>query len=418
MEPYLSASGQGDYFVDPRLAASLNSMEGVPDWPDVAETPVERSRRAIVQHRAHQVFQWLGTLLPGVALVAALAAVGAALARWIGRDLLGFAHSPVSDITVATLLGLAVRNSIGLPPVYESGLRVTLRWILRGGIVLLGLRLSLVEAGRISLAGAPILLGCIAASLLFVSVVRRALGVSRRLGSLIAVGTSICGVSAIVATGPVVEAEEEEVSYAVACITIFGMLALFAYPFLAHLAFAGDAARVGLFLGTAIHDTAQVAGAGLMYQQQFDAPQALDVAAVTKLVRNLSMAAVIPLIGVLYHRRGSSPAARRRWSDMVPLFVVGFVLMTAARSAGDWAFLSSGKRAVLALEHSAWQELLDRASALSAWCLTVAMTAVGLGTGIKKLSHVGLRPLLVGLAAALAVGGVSWALIKLFAPWM
>jgi uncharacterized membrane protein YadS len=80
------------------------------------------------------------------------------------------------------------------------------------------------------------------------------------LGSLIAVGTSICGVSAIVATGPVIDAEEDEISYAVACVTIFGMIALFCYPLLAHFVFAGAAIQAGLFLGTSIHDTAQVAG--------------------------------------------------------------------------------------------------------------------------------------------------------------
>ena len=115
----------------------------------------------------------------------------------------------------------------------------------------------------------PIIAGCITTALILVTWVNRALGLPRRLGSLIAVGTSICGVSAIVATAPVVEAEEDEVSYAVACITLFGLVALFCYPLLAHTLFRGDARMAGLFLGTSIHDTAQVAGAGLMYPQQY-----------------------------------------------------------------------------------------------------------------------------------------------------
>src|SRR5262249_47541323 len=146
-------------------------------------------------------------------------------------------------------------------------------------------------------------------------------------GTLIAVGTSICGVSAIVATGPVIDAEEDEISYSVACITLFGMLALFLYPFLAHLIFAGDARLAGLFLGTSIHDTAQVAGAGLIYQQQFHAPEALNAATVIKLVRNLCMAGVIPLMAVLYRRSTGTSAGRQPWHQVVPLFVLGFVAL-------------------------------------------------------------------------------------------
>ena len=86
-----------------------------------------------------------------------------------------------------------------------------------------------------------------------------------------------------------------------AVITLFGITALFTYPFLAHWLFAGNVEQIDLFLGTAIHDASQVAGAGLMYQLYFDAPQALEVAATTKLVRNLFMGAVIPFMAVIYH---------------------------------------------------------------------------------------------------------------------
>src|SRR5439155_22334249 len=107
----------------------------------------------------------------------------------------------------------------------------------------------------------PIVVVCMAAALLGVAWISRALGLSRRLGTLIGVGTSICGVSAIVATAPVIDAEEDEVSYAVACITLFGLATLFVYPFLAHLIFHANPEQVGLFLGTSVHDTSQVTGA-------------------------------------------------------------------------------------------------------------------------------------------------------------
>src|SRR5258708_28871742 len=105
------------------------------------------------------------------------------------------------------------------------------------GIVFLGLTLSVKAIGHDVIAGLPVIIGCVTVALLLVTFINRALGLPKRLGTLIAVGTSICGVTAIVATAPIIEADEDETAYAVACITIFGLLALITYPFLAHQIF-------------------------------------------------------------------------------------------------------------------------------------------------------------------------------------
>jgi uncharacterized integral membrane protein (TIGR00698 family) len=395
----------------PHWATWLDSLEGVPEWPQPAESPAERAARGSLLSRGHEAFGWLGTVLPGVGLALGVAAAGRWAAHFLGTALLGFDRSPVSEISMAILLGLAVRNTVGLPAVYERGLRLCGRDVLRAGIVLLGLRLSLGAVGRIGLVGLPVVLGCIAAALACVTWVNQALGLPRRLGSLIAVGTSICGVSAVVATAPVIDAEEDEVSYAVACVTLFGLLALFTYPFVAHALFGHDPRAAGLFLGTAIHDTAQVAGAGLMYQQQFGAPRALEAATVTKLVRNLCMAGVIPLVGALYRggeagRRG--PAGRLRLSQAVPLFVLGFLGAAAVRTLGDL-----GERPFLLVSRSSWDRLLTGADGLAAWFLAAAMASVGLGTGLGRLRRLGWKSFCVGLAAAVVVGVVGAALIGL-----
>ncbi len=411
-----------DTELDPyHWAAWLDGMEGVPEWPQPVESPAEPAARGPLRGQGHEAFGWVGTVLPGLTLAVCLAVVGRWAAHWLGTALLGFARSPVSEISVAIVLGLAIRNTVGLPTVYERGLRLCGREVLRFGIVLLGLRLSLGAVGQIGLVGLPVILGGIAAALVSVAWLNRALGLPRRLGSLIAVGTSICGVSAIVATAPVIDAEEDEVSYAVACVTLFGMLALFTYPFLAHGLFGADPRLAGLFLGTAIHDTAQVAGAGLMYQQQFHAPGALDAAAVAKLVRNLCMAGVIPLVGALYHRTtGSRPdtrePGRRGWlglSQAVPLFVLGFLLAAGVRTVGDL-----GERPFGLVERSAWQQFLASADAAAAWCLAVAMAAVGLGTALERFRRLGWKSFCVGLAAALVVGGVAAGLIMTLAAYL
>ena len=399
--------------------SSLDSFEGV---PDIFEPRVHPAHRPKWQRMPHEALVWLGGVLPGVALAAILAFLGKLLADWIGINVLRFDRdkgSPISPIMLAIVLGLVIRNTVGVPVAYEQGLRFCLKAVLRIGIVMLGLKLSLGVLGQIGLIGLPIIVLCIATALIAVTFINRALGLPKRLGTLIAVGTSICGVSAIVATAPVIDAEEDETSYAVACITIFGMLALFIYPFVAHAIFP-DAQMAGLFLGTAIHDTSQVAGAGLMYKQQFSSDGALKTAMAVKLMRNVAMAALIPLMAILYHRSqggrrgggGSVPRVKHKWRDLVPLFVIGFLAMACLRTIGD----VGGDRPFGFLTRASWEEFTHQVDGAAVWCLMLAMASVGLATGLTKLKSLGWKPFSVGFAAALLVGGVSAVLVRLLAP--
>src|SRR5262245_3979370 len=99
----------------PHWATWLDSMEGVPEWPQAAESPGERAARGSLMSRGHDAFGWLGTVLPGLTLAVGVAAAGRWGAHLLGTTLLGFERSPVSEISVAIVLGLAVRNTVGLP---------------------------------------------------------------------------------------------------------------------------------------------------------------------------------------------------------------------------------------------------------------------------------------------------------------
>ena len=404
----IAGASRGNPYENPELLRWLDSYEGLPAITDPGESREEQVRRAGWQDRAHHLFGVAGTILPGLALAAALAWLGEALAHGFGRSVLGLEKSPVSGILVAILLGLSIRQGLGLPLVYDAGLRLCVKRLLRIGVALLGIRLSLSAAGRIGLVAVPIVLGCITTALVAVSWISRALGLPRRLGTLIAVGTSICGNTAIIATAPVIGAEDDEVSYAVGCVTLFGLLALLVYPWVAHGLFGDNPTLAGLFLGTAIHDTSQVAGAGLLYVQQFGSSVALDTATVTKLVRNLFMLGVIPLMAVMHHRGDGARAKNGRapFSQIVPLFVFGFLAMTVIRSIGD-----AGDRPFGLLTTESWQSLIELLNSVATWCLAVAMAAVGLGTSFTKLRVLGLKPLAVGMAAALLVGLASFTLI-------
>jgi uncharacterized integral membrane protein (TIGR00698 family) len=348
----------------------------------------------------------------GIGLAIVVAVTAGYAAEWFGEYVLGFEKSPVSAIMMAIILGMVVANTSRLPERVTPGLKFCTSTILRIGIMLLGIRLSLMGAGRFTLVALPFVAIAIAVGLTTVSLAGRHLGLSKKLSGLIAVGTSICGVTAIVATAPLIKANESEVSYSVACITVFGLAAMFTYPVIGYYAFAEQPALAGLFLGTSIHETAQVAGAGLMYEAQYNAPVALDIATVTKLVRNLCMIAVIPLVGILYGS-DSSPGESSRgttWLSLVPWFIIGFALMSALRTVGD-----IGDKPFGVLQPGQWDAAVQFLRDTAERCLLVAMAAVGLTSMFSGIVKIGFRPFALGLFAALLIGGVSFVSIAFLA---
>jgi uncharacterized integral membrane protein (TIGR00698 family) len=385
-------------------ATSLESFEGI---PDEFEPRVAPEQRGVIGSRAHQAMEWIALVLPGTALALLLALLAYACSQRV--------HERISQITLAVVLGLIVRNTVGVPQAYEAGLRLCLRGVLRVGIVILGLTLSIVAVGHDALIGLPVMICTIATAMVAVSYINRALGLPRRLGTLIAVGTSICGVSAIVATAPIIEADENETSYAAACITIFGLVAMLCYPYVAHQLLATPK-QSGVFFGTAIHDMSQATGAGLAYAQLYEhgGRVGFHTAVTVKLVRNLFMSLLIPLAGILYHRGAAAKRrVKQKWHQIVPLFVVGFLLMACLRSIGD-----AGDKAFGLIDHARWEAFGAVAKTLVPWILATSMAAVGLGTGLSKLKKLGIKPFSVGFAAALLVGVVSVILIKALGMWM
>ena len=346
----------------------------------------------------------------GLALAALVAVAATFGAHWIAQWLPGASGSPVSPIVLAIVLGMVVANATEWAHAGAPGLRLCSTTILRIGIVLLGFRLSLFAAGRFTLAALPFVVLAIAAGVLVVRLFGSRLGLPRTLAGLIAVGTSICGATAIVATAPLIRARQAEVGYAVSCITVFGIAAMFGYPVLAHTVFAGQPELAGLFLGVSIHETAQVAGAGVMYQAQYGAPVALDVATVTKLVRNLSMLAVIPLAGILFgESRSVGSRDARAWWRLIPWFVIGFAACSAIRTFGDY-----GDSAFGFLDPEVWARTVGFLRHGAEACLLLAMAGVGLQSSFAGVRRIGLRPFLFGLFAAAVVGGVSLLLIAGF----
>jgi len=386
----------------------------------MTDTETKRQPGIIENLLLGTTFDQIPSLIPGVVLAAIVVAISSGLATGLNAAL-GF-DGLISFILVAIVLGMIIRNTVGLSDIFSPGLQFSLKKLLRLGIILLGIRLSIVDVLEIGGFGIPIVVGAVATGLIVAIAATRRLGLSDRLGTLIAIGTGICGATAIVAAAPGLKAKEEEVAYAVANITIFGIAAMLLYPFLGNLIFSGDIVNTGLFLGTSIHETAQVAGAGLIYDQSFNiavTPSVADVAVVAKLVRNVLMVLVIPGVTYIYARnlakKGEEGGVGTRIRDMIPVFIIGFLLMAVVRSVGD-AGVDGGGSAYGIWDAAAWKDITHWIRTGAEYTLAAAMAAVGLGTSIKQLRGLGLKPFLVGIAAAVSVGVVSMGLVFVFGP--
>jgi uncharacterized integral membrane protein (TIGR00698 family) len=358
---------------------------------------------------------------PGVLAAFVVMLAGFWLADQIGHAILAAqgltGSSPVSGVPVAIVLGLVLRNTLPLPAALTPGLKFATTTILRAGIVLVGIRLSLFDVVKLGIAGLPVVLAAIGTGLVFVTWFNKKLGLPPRLGTLIAAGTSICGVTAIVSVAPAIEADEREVAYAVANVVAFGLFGMLVYPYLAH-AVLGSSETIGLFLGTAVHDTSQVVGAALTYKQVYGDDVVLRVATVTKLTRNIFLAAVIPLLTWLHLRSTQAQIGgvkkKTTWKALVPGFVVGFVAMAVVRTIGD-ATLESGA-AFGIWSADSWRSLTTQLGDYwaSRILLGTAMAAVGLNTSFKVFKGVGLKPFAVGFAGAVVVGAVGMTMAVIF----
>jgi uncharacterized integral membrane protein (TIGR00698 family) len=280
------------------------------------------------------------------------------------------------------------------------GLDFTQKYILKLGIIFLGIRLSFGEFLKFGTIAIPLIIVCILSVLILIKLLIKKVPISSKMSYLIAIGTSVCGATAIVATAPIINAKKTEVAYAIANITLFGVIAMLIYPYFAEWYFYGEPLKAGLFLGTAIHETSQVAAAGLIYDQQFNSPETLNVATVTKLIRNTFLVIMIPLFGFLYNR-GQVKNKNYSLLNIFPYFVLGFIGMIMIRNIGDQVFT------VEADNFEIWKGFIDYVKILATVFLTMSMAAVGISINLSELKSMGYKPFIVGLIAAVTVGIVS-----------
>lgn len=318
-------------------------------------------------------------LVPGLGLAGAVAAGGFLLHRLPGLGLF-------SPMILAILLGILWRNLVGVPAAAAAGFQFSLRRLLRLAIILLGLQLTAAQVASVGLGGMAVIGLSLGGTFLFTVLLGRLLGVERGLAALIAAGTSICGASAVVAANTAIRARDEDVAYAIACVTVFGSIAMLLYPLAAPLLGLG-AQGFGLWAGASIHEIAQVVAASYQGGQA-----AGDFGTIAKLARVMLLAPVVIGLGVAARTGIEGERAARA---PLPWFVLGFIALV-------------GLNSVVAVPPA----ITTGAATATSVLLTTALAAMGLETDIRRLRARGLRPLLLGAAAFIFIAGFSLMLVE------
>ncbi len=345
-------------------------------------------------------------LLPGIILAFVLYTLSQGLNNIIGIELLGYEKSPISTAMIAILIGIVLGNSFKMREGFLLGLDFTQKYILKLGIICLGIQLKPFEFLKFGTVAIPLIIVCIISVLVVIKLLIKKLKISTRMAYLISIGSTVCGTTAIMATAPIINAKKREVTYAIANMTVFGIISMLIYPYFANIYFNGEPMYVGLFLGTAIHETSQVAAAGLIYDQQFNSPETLNIATVTKLIRNTFLVIMIPLFAYLYNR-GKTKNKNYSLLNIFPYFVLGFIGLIIFRNIGDQLFLTIETQEI-------WQSIVINIKDSAKIFLSMAMAAVGLSTNLKDLKSMGYKPFVVGFIAMVTVGLVSIISMQLF----
>ncbi len=317
----------------------------------------------------------IGHWLPGLVLVGTITAAAYGL-----RSLPGLSN--LSPIILGVIIGVLLGNIAPMQRQFEAGVALSGKGLLRAAVAMLGLQVTI---GQLLGIGAWGLFS--AALVLFITffatvALGRMMNISPHLTVLIASGTSVCGAAAIAGANSAIRASDEDVTYAIGCITLFGTIAMFAYPAIGH--FLGlEGRQYGLWIGLSVHEVAQVVGAGFQ-----GGDQAGQTAVIAKLARVLLLAVLV--FGLALHfapRSNSGEVWQATRPPLVPVFIIAFLVLCIANSAG-------------VVPEMLRLALID----ITPVMLTAALAALGLGTRFNRLRQLGMKPLVL---CAIATGLIA-----------
>lgn len=347
---------------------------------------------ALPQRTALSFPTHIARLIPGILLLAAVGYAGKFIEQFIARY--GKAHHLVLPnieyVLWAILIGLLISNFVGIPKVFQPGIATYEFW-LKAGIVLLGARFLIGDVLRLGGIALSLVFIEIALSLAFMTLLGRAFKLRPKLITLLAVGSSICGVSAIIATQGAIDADEEDSSYAIAAILALGALSLFIFPLIGHGLHLSDRGY-GLWAGLAVDNTAEASAAGALYSDA-----AGKMAVLAKTCRNAMIGFVVLGYAIYWAAKGQATKVDDKaaflWNKF-PKFVLGFLLISILASM---AFFTKAQTTAI--------------GNLSRWAFLLTFAGVGLRTNLRELGKQGARPFLVGAIGEVAIAALTLGLI-------
>ncbi len=331
-------------------------------------------------------------LIPGLLLLVAIGLLGKLTEQGIASY--GKAHHlhlpNIEYVLWAILYGLILANTVGVPRVFRAGVATYEFW-LKLGIVFLGVRFLLGDVLKLGGLSLGFVVVELALSILLMSWLGKWMGLNPKLTSLLAIGSSICGVSAIIAAKGAIDADDEDASYAIAAILALGAFSLFAFPAIGHALGMSDHA-FGLWAGLAVDNTAEATAAGALYSDT-----AAKFAVLAKTTRNATIGFVVLGYALYWARKSQKEFAGSRaaflWNKF-PKFVLGFLLISLAATLG--VFTKA--------------QMADIAN-LSRWAFLLTFAGVGLQTNIRELQKQGLKPLAIGAIGEFAIAGITLAMV-------
>lgn len=333
----------------------------------------------------------LKKILPGILLCLAIA-----VPAWFLGKVFPIVGGPVFGILFGMIIAL-----IRKPKFFDDGVKYTSKKLLQYSIILLGFEMNLFNVIKVGGQSLFVMLFTLSASFLTAFFVGRALKLKGKMATLIGVGTSICGGSAIAATAPVIQAEDEDVAHSISTIFLFNIVAVFIFPALGHLLGMSDMG-FGMWAGTAINDTSSVVAAGTAWSSSAGNDIALNFATIVKLTRTL-MIVPITFVLAIYTSRESAKSANGstfNFAKVFPWFVLGFVAA-----------------AVINTFTNIPEEVSHGLVTAGKFVIVMAMAAIGFNTHLKKLVTNGFKPIFLGLCCWFAVAEVSLIVQTVMKMW-
>ena len=338
-------------------------------------------------------------LVPGILLLAAVGYAGKFIEQSISHY--GKAHHLVLPnieyVLWAILIGLAISNTVGVPALFRSGVATYEFW-LKAGIVLLGARFLLGDVLKLGGLSLGLVFIELALALTFMTYLGRGFKLSPKLITLLAVGSSVCGVSAIIAAQGAIDADEEDASYAIAAILALGALSLLLFPLVGHTLHLSDHAY-GLWAGLAVDNTAEATAAGALYSDA-----AGKIAVLAKTCRNALIGFIVLGYAIYWASKGQAAAVTNKASFLwrkFPKFVLGFLLISLLATIGFFT-----------------KPQLTAVGNLSRWAFLLTFAGVGLRTNFRDMRKQGLRPFAVGAIGEVVIAiftlGLVFAADKIF----